>query len=381
MSEQSDIVVIGAGIAGASAAAELASTHRVVLLEREGVPGYHSTGRSAALFSEIYGGQAVRALSRASRDFFFAPPEGFAAYPLVKRRGALYIANAQQIPALDRFLANPDVQPGVERITPEKALALCPILKPEHVRAALFETAASDVDVNALHAGYLTLFKQRGGTLVTNAELQALEHQRGLWSARTNAGEYLASVVVNAAGAWADDIGAKAGAAPQSVQPLRRTAVLIELSDGLDARNWPMTIDIDESFYFKPDAGLLLVSPADETPLAPCDVQPDELDVAVAIDRFEQVTNLKVHRIRRKWAGLRSFAPDREPVIGFDPDRAGFFWLAGQGGYGIQTAPAAARLSAALIRGEGLPASLRGFDPAWVSPARSRNLQRVASSR
>jgi D-arginine dehydrogenase len=375
-----EIIVIGAGIAGASAAAELASTHRVILLERESMPGYHSTGRSAALFSEIYGGPAVRALSRASRDFFFAPPQGFAESPLVKRRGALYIANAEQIPALDSFLANPDVQSGVERIAPEKALAACPILRPDLLRASLFEPAASDVDVNALHMGYLTQFKRLGGMLVTDAELQALDQGRGHWTARTSAGEFVAPVVVNAAGAWADDVAAKAGAAMQSVQPCRRTAVLIELDDGLDPRDWPMTIDIEETFYFKPDAGLLLISPADEAPVVACDVQPDEFDVAVAIHRVQSVTTLKIGRIRRKWAGLRSFAPDREPVIGFDPTRSGFFWLAGQGGYGIQTAPAAATLSAALIRGEELPASLRGFDPALVSPARSRVENKVAAS-
>lgn len=380
MNGQADVIVIGAGIAGASAAAELASSHRVVLLERENMPGYHSTGRSAALFSEIYGGPAVRALSRASRDFFFAPPPGFAEQPLVKQRGALYIANAEQVPALDAFLANPDVQSGVERIAPERALTACPILRPDLLCASLFEAAASDVDVNALHMGYLTQFKRQGGVLIADAELQALEQRRGQWAARTRAGEFVAPIVVNAAGAWADDVAEKAGAAMQSVQPCRRTAVLVELDDGLDPRNWPMTIDIEEKFYFKPDAGLLLISPADEAPVAACDVQPDELDVAVAIHRVQAVTTLNIRRIRRKWAGLRSFGPDREPLIGFDPDRAGFFWLAGQGGYGIQTAPAAARLSAALIRGEELPASLHGFDPASVSPTRSRVKNKVAAS-
>ena len=379
MNEQIDVIVVGAGIAGASVAAELASTHRVVLLERESAPGYHSTGRSAALFSEIYGGHAVRALSRASRDFFFKPPIGFADCPLVKPRGALYIASAEQVPALDDFLANPDVQHAVQRVTPEQALAACPILKQEYVRASLFEQAACDVDVNALHTGYLAQFKRQGGMLVTNAELQLLEHHHGLWTTHTSGGEFKAPVVVNAAGAWADDIADKAGASLQSIQACRRTAVVVELEDGLDARDWPMTIDIDESFYFKPDAGLLLISPADETPVVPCDVQPYEYDVAVAIDRVERATTLKIRRIRRKWAGLRSFAPDREPVIGFDPDSTGFFWLAGQGGYGIQTAPAAAKLSAAIIRNDPLPPALRDFDPQRVSPTRWRSMQMASA--
>lgn len=372
----SDILMIGAGIAGASAAAELSSTHRVTLIERENAPGYHSTGRSAALFSEIYGGAAVRALSRASRDFLFAPPAGFTDVVLVKKRGALYAASAAQIGALEVFLQNPDVAKGVRRISSEEALRLCPILRRDFVRAAVIEPDASDVDVNALHQGYLRLFKARGGTLATNAEVQSLERRGKRWHAATRNGAFDAAIVVNAAGAWADNIASGAGAEPQAITPLRRTALVIEMPD-LDFMSWPMTIDIEETFYFKPDAGLMLISPADETPVAPCDAQPEELDIAIAIDRFEKATTLKVEGVRRKWAGLRSFSPDRAPVIGFDPDCAGFFWLAGQGGYGIQTAPAAAALAAALIRGEALPHSLAGFDLMSVSP---RRRERRASS-
>jgi len=366
----SDILVIGAGIAGASVAAELSATHRVTLLEREAMPGYHSTGRSAALFSEIYGGPPVRALSRASRDFFFSPPPGFTEYPLVKPRRALYIANPHQLPALDSFAANPDVKPAVHRIDAAAALKACPILRPEAVAAAVIEPDASDVDVHALHDGYLRLFRKRSGTLITDANVHTLERRGRQWRATTGAGVFEAPVVVNAAGAWADDIAAKAGAERQRIQPRRRTALLVELPAGCDADAWPMTIDVEETFYFKPDAGLLLISPADETAVDACDVQPEEIDIATAIDRVERVTTLKVQRIRKKWAGLRSFGPDRAPVIGFDPDADGFFWLAGQGGYGIQTAPAAAKLAAALIRGEELPPQVDGFDPVSVSPAR-----------
>jgi D-arginine dehydrogenase len=246
-------------------------------------------------------------------------------------------------------------------------MALCPILKPEHVEAALFEPDASDVDVHSLHDGYLRLLKMRGGVLVTDADVQALERRAGTWRARTPAGVFSAPILVNAAGAWADVIAAKAGVRQQAISPRRRTALLIELPPELDPESWPLTVDIDETIYFRPDAGLLMLSPADETPVEPCDVQPEEIDVAIAIDRFERMTSIKVARLRKKWAGLRSFGPDRSPIIGYDPGADGFFWLAGQGGYGIQSAPAAAQLAADLVRGER---TLDAFDPMSVSPAR-----------
>lgn len=347
-----DILIIGAGIAGASVAAELARTHRVAILEREEQPGYHSTGRSAALFSEIYGNGVVRALSRASRDFFYRPPAGFAEHPLVKPRGSLYIARQEQIPRLEEFARNADLAGSIRRLSREDALRACPVLRPEYVAAAVFEGDAADVDVNELHQGYLRQFRHAGGTLVLTADVQALAYREGAWNLQTRAGEFSAPIVVNAAGAWADTVAGKAGAAPLGIKPRRRTALLAELPPGISAEAWPMVIDIDENFYLKPDAGLLLISPADETPVTPCDVQPEEFDVAVAVDRIEQATTLGITRIRRRWAGLRSFAPDRSPVIGFDGALPGFFWLAGQGGYGIQTAPAAARLAASLLRGD-----------------------------
>jgi D-arginine dehydrogenase len=351
--ESFDILVIGAGIAGASVAAELAGTHRVALLEREEHPGYHATGRSAALFSESYGNATIRALSRASHDFFYAPPEDFAAEPLVRPRGTLHVAAEHQLAQFEAFAGNPDLMAGpIRRIEPAEALRLCPVLRPQRVRAALFEDDAADVDVHALHQGYLRRFRQAGGVLITDAEVLSLDWSGRRWTAVTRAGVFAGATVVNAAGAWADRIAALAGARPLSIQPCRRTVVLAELPPGTVAESWPMVIDIDESFYMKPDAGLLLVSPADETPSPPCDAQPEEYDVAIAIDRVEQATTLSLTRIRKRWAGLRSFAPDRSPVVGYDPAREGFFWLAGQGGYGIQTAPAMARLGADLVRGE-----------------------------
>jgi D-arginine dehydrogenase len=371
ISSQPDVLVIGAGIAGASVAAELARTHRVVVLEAEDAPGYHSTGRSAAVFSESYGNEAVRALTRASRDFFYRPPADFSPSPLIKRRSWLHVASATQAPALDQFLTTEDVAMRVRRIGPEEALTLSPLLRPETVAAGgAYEPDAGDIDVHALHQGYLRLLRERNGTMVTGAHVTAATRTQGKWRIKSGAGEFTAGTIINAAGAWADRIASLAGVMPVGIQPCRRTAALIELPDGPARDTWPLTIDIEETYYFKPDAGLLLVSPADETPVEPSDVQPEDLDVAIAVDRLERATRVIVKHVRRKWAGLRSFAPDRSPVIGFDRAVPGFLWLAGQGGYGIQTAPAAARLAAALIRGDTAAGSIDGLDPAALAADR-----------
>lgn len=368
-----DIAIAGAGIAGASVAAHLAPHRRVILIEREEVPGYHSTGRSAALFSESYGNAVVRALSRASRDFFYAPPAGFSDYPLVKPRGALHVGRRDEAGLLKAFLANEDMQGCLRPVSAEEAVAMSPLLRPEAAAAGgAYEADAADVDVHALHQGYLRQFRHAGGQLLTSAGIVSVERTGDAWLLHTETGTFRASILVNAAGAWADQMAAVAGAKPLGITPCRRTAVLVEPPAGLMIDSWPMTLGIDESYYFKPDAGLVLVTPADETPIEPCDVQPDEYDVAVAVARLEEATTLSVTRIRRKWAGLRSFAPDRTLVIGFDPVVTGFFWLAGQGGYGIQTAPAASQLAAALLTDAPLTGALEGFDAALVSPARFR---------
>jgi D-arginine dehydrogenase len=369
-----DVLVIGAGIAGATAAALLAKDRRVAILERESQPGYHSTGRSAALFSETYGNAIVRALSRASRAFLFAPPEGFAEYPLVRRRGTLHIARQDQLKLLENFLALPDVATHSRGVDAAETFRLCPLLRPGCAAAGIHEPFASDVDVHALHQGYLKLARAAGSILITDAPVIRLDRIHKGWIARTPAGIFEAPVVVNAAGAWADELTELAGAAPLGIVPHRRTAVLVDPPRGINIDELPNTIDIEELFYFKPDAGQLFLSPADETPTIPCDAQPDEMDVAIAIDRVQSATTLDVTRVRRKWAGLRSFAPDRSPVIGYDPDIEGFFWLAGQGGYGIQTAPAAGQLAAALIRREDVPVDLKSFGVSSdaVSPLRFR---------
>jgi len=250
-----------------------------------------------------------------------------------------------------------------------------PILRREQVAAALYEPGASDIDVNGLHQGFLRGFKARGGRLICNAGIDAFDRKGRSWRAISSNAICEAPVIVNAAGAWADEVARLAGAAPLGIEPRRRTVVLLDAPEEHDVRGWPLTIDAAETFYFKPDAGRLLLTPADETPSPPCDAQPEELDIALAIDRFETMTTMCVRRVVSKWAGLRSFAPDRTPVAGFDDGADGFFWLAGQGGYGMQTSSAMARLAAALIRGEDAPADIRaeGVTAAELAPARLRS--------
>jgi D-arginine dehydrogenase len=370
---QADAIVIGAGIAGASVAFELAARRRVVLLERESQPGYHASGRSAALFTETYGNAVMRALTRASKSFFLQPPRAFARGPLLSPRGTLLVARSGQLPALDRAHAECAALVGnLLRLSGDEVRDRVPCFAPEQVAGGLLEPDAMDIDVHALHQGYLRGLRARGGLLVCGAEARLLAHDGADWQVETAAGGFAAPVVVDAAGAWADELGRMAGAAPIGLVPKRRTAITFDPPAGLPIGHWPAVIDIDEQWYFKPDAGRLLASPADETPSPPCDAQPEELDIALLVDRLTNATTLVVPRIQARWAGLRSFVADRTIVAGFDARAAGFFWLAGQGGYGIQTAPAVARAAAALIDGDPLPADIAelGVDAASLSPQR-----------
>jgi D-arginine dehydrogenase len=369
---EADFLVIGAGIAGASVAAHLSAGAQVLVLEREAQPGLHATGRSAALFSEIYGAGPVRALSRASRALFHDPPPNFAHSPLVSPRGALHIANATQLGLLDAFAALPDVAPAVRRLSAAEAWALCPVLRPDQVAGAVFEPGAADIDVDRLHQSYLRQLRLGGGQVLTGRAAESVRREGGKWLVAAGEESFAAPILINAAGAWADLIARAAGVAPLGLTPLRRTAMLIDPPAGVAIEAWPLVIDIAEQFYFKPDAGKLLISPADETPSEPCDAQAEEWDVAVAADRVMAATTLDIRRISHRWAGLRSFVADRTPVVGFDVKAPGFFWLAGQGGYGIQTAPALSRLAAALASREPIAPDLieAGVTPDALSPAR-----------
>lgn len=358
-----DFAIVGAGMAGASLAAELAPHASVLLLEAEDHPGYHATGRSAAFWEECYGGPEIVPLTLASgpylRDHGFLTP-----------RGALYIGRDEDAPLLDAFMARfSGTGATIHRLARAELLEQVPNLRAKW-NAAISEPACSDIDVAGLHAHYLALGRSYGVRLETRARLiAAARHQDG-WALRSERGEtFTATTLVNAAGAWADELSALAGARPLGIQPLRRTVVQLR-TDPAPPVDLPLVLDIAGGFYFKPEAGRLWLSPHDEVPSAPCDAAPEELDVAEAIERLSQVVDWRVEAVEHRWAGLRSFAPDRLPVYGLDPEVAGFAWFAGQGGYGIQTAPAAARLMAQLLLGQERDAITAGLDAALYAPER-----------
>jgi D-arginine dehydrogenase len=369
---QCDIVVVGAGIAGVSVAAHLAGSRSVRVLEMENQPGFHSTGRSAAIFIDFYGNETIRALTSASRDFFSAPPAGFSEFGLIHGRSILLVARQDQLASLQAIVDATASATLYDHLSSSEAAAICPILDESKFAAAVLTRSAADIDVHGLQAGYLRWLRERGGSLTTNARVIALEPRPDGWLVRLEEEEILAGVIVNAAGAWAAQIGALAGARDLGLVPLRRSAALVDPPDGLSPATWPAVMDIDEQFYMKPEAGLLMISPADETPDRPCDVQPEELDIAVAVDRVEAITRLQIRRIRHKWAGLRSFVADRSPVVGFDPFAPNFFWLAALGGYGIQTAPGLSRVAAEILLGTDRRDALArlGLRPDALSPAR-----------
>jgi D-arginine dehydrogenase len=363
MTEVYDVAVIGAGMAGASLAAELAPHARVLLVEAEAMPGYHTTGRSAAFWEECYGGPEVAPLTRASGPYLRD-------HGMLAPRGALYIARAPDAGAVDAFVrtvAGSGVE--IERLGRAAMEQRVPGLRPEWT-LALYEPTCADIDVARLHQHYLAAARKNHVKLRVSARLERAEREGEGWRLSFGkAGEARARVLVNAGGAWADGLAAIAGARPIGITPLRRTIAQLR-TDPRPSAALPLVLDINGGFYFKPEHGKLWLSPHEETPSPPCDAAPEELDVAVAIDRFEQVVDWRVLAVERKWAGLRSFAPDRRPVYGFDPHAEGFFWFAGQGGFGIQTAPAASRLAAQLLLGLPRVAMTEGLDAALYAPER-----------
>jgi D-arginine dehydrogenase len=360
--QQADFLIIGGGIAGASIGFFLAPHGRTVLLERESQPGYHSTGRSAALFLESYGTPQVRALTRASRAFFESPPAGFAEHPLLAPRGCLLVAAPGQEAELEaHWELLRAMAPDARRLGPDEAMAMVPVLRRDRLVGALLEPGAMDMDVHAIHQGYLRGLRRAGGAVVCDAEATHIDRSGDAWEVTTRAGSWRAPVLIDAAGAWADVVAAMAGVPAIGLQPKRRSAFTFAPPAGVDARGWPCLISADETWYVKQDAGMLLGSPANADPVPPQDVQPEEMDIAVAIDRIEQMTTLAIRRPARTWAGLRSFVADGDLVGGFDPAAPGFFWLAAQGGYGIQTSPAMGEACAALARGEAMPERIAAF--------------------
>ncbi|GAB1384654.1 FAD-dependent catabolic D-arginine dehydrogenase DauA [Burkholderiales bacterium] len=371
------LLIIGAGIAGASLAWRLARAGRpVVLIEREPQPGMHSTGRSAAMFMESYGPPGVRALTRASRDFYLHPPAGFAEAPLLSPRHALFVATAGQQAALARMQADLAASGTTMVLLNSELLAqAAPALKPDLFQNALLDEQGYDMDVHALLQGFLRGARQAGARLLTGVWPLRAAHDGQRWRvALSDGNELVAHTVVNAAGAWADELAALFGAAPIGLQPRRRSAFTFRAPEGVDIARWPMVADVDEAWYFKPDAGQLLGSPANADPVPPHDVQPEEFDIALGIHLIQEATNLRIERPTATWAGLRSFVADGDLVIGFDDACPGFFWLAAQGGYGIQSAAGASLLAASLIAGQPLPAELaaHGVEPRVVSPLRLR---------
>lgn len=367
-----DYAVIGAGIAGASMAFELAQVGTVALIEAESQAGYHSTGRSAALYTPNYGNAVVRAINAASGPFLVDPPSGFAEHPLLTPRGLLTIAGPGQEALLDTIVTSAANKAPVHHMSAPKALALVPLLRSEAVAAAAYELGVMDIDVDALHQAYLRGLKALDGHLLCNSRVRGIARNAGQWDIEVADRTLRAAILINAAGAWADQIGAMAGARTLGLVPKRRSAIVADAPVGMNVQSLPAVDMAGSEAYFKPEAGRIMASFGDETPTEPQDAQPEELDIALAADWLQRHTTIDLRRIAHSWAGLRTFASDGAPVVGFDGAVDDFFWLAGQGGNGIMMGPALAKASKSLIQDNRLPDDLqqRGVSQSAISPAR-----------
>ncbi|MEL0090149.1 MAG: FAD-binding oxidoreductase [Rhodospirillales bacterium] len=370
---EADFIVVGGGVAGASVARALAPRAKVIILEMESHPGYHTSGRSAALYSKRYKEPSIRGLAAASGNFLENPPPGFSQTPLLSPRGLLIFGREDQRAAVDGQFTSEQIQDGVaEAISIKDACSLVPCLNPDYVSSAMYVPAAADIDVHALHQGFLSLAQRSGAKLVCDAPVTALSFAKGKWEVGTPRGTFFAPIIINAAGAWADEIATLAGLTPLGIQPLRRTCITFDPPSGVTPGSWPMAMDAEENFYFKPEAGRILASPCDEHGSLPVDAQPEELDIAHAVDRVERATTLKVQHINHRWAGLRCFMADRRPSVGKDNRAEGFIWLAGLGGFGMMTSEALGRLAASAAMVEAPPKDIltSGVDPSRIAPSR-----------
>lgn len=370
---KSDFLVIGGGIAGVSAAYELAQHGSVVVLEQESTPGYHTTGRSAAISSLNFISPAIQALTVISREFLSNPPECFGEYPLTSFRQSLWVTQHHQLEAHELMRQEAiDRKYKVSELSADEVVRRCPVIRRGRVAKGLLEEDTLDLDVHGMLHGYIRGLRARGGTLVLNAEVESISKDGDLWKVQVHDKEYLSPVLVNAGGAWGDVIAKKAGVAPLRLRPLRRTVFTFEAPSGVAANSWPFVYDTAEEFYFKLENGIILASAFDEIESVPCDARPEEFDIAVAIDKILTATTLDIRSLKNKWAGLRTFAPDREMVVGEDASAPGFYWVAGHGGIGLMTAPGVAQALASLIVNKELPHSLSsiGVTKETLSPSR-----------
>lgn len=373
MAETVDVVVIGGGIAGISLAYFLSPHRSVTVLERESALGYHSSGRSAAEFAFRFHSAIVGKLARVSYPFLTNSPAGFTETELLKRRGNLLIADAEKAERLAQVFAEESAAgPGLVRLTIEQAIERAPILNADYVADAFYDPDCWDIEAENLLQGFAKGARANGATILNKAEVLSARREDGTWILETTAGDVQANTVVNAAGAWADKTAILFGLKPLGVVPYRRTAITVDMPAGIDVGALPEICEIDEVFYMKPEAGRLLVSPADATESEPCDAQPEELDIAYAAWYLEQATTVAVSHVAHSWAGLRTFAKDRVPVVGYSGEKEGFFWLAGQGGFGIQTAPALGRLAADLVIGNSIAPDFdeQGLSGEMLAPGR-----------
>jgi D-arginine dehydrogenase len=369
----SDFIVVGAGIAGVSAAYELSALGKVTVLEQERVPGYHTTGRSAAISSLNFISPTTQALTIVSREFLSNPPQCFGTHPLTTLRQSLWVTqphqadahNAMRLEALERNYR-------VRELTADQVVSLCPVLRRDKVAMGLLEEDTLDLDVHGMMQGYIRGLRARGGIIEANTEVERIEWDGSLWLVRSGERVFSAPVLINAAGAWGDTIALKAGVKPLNIRPLRRTVFTFEAPEGAAPNSWPFVYDTAEQFYFKLENGIILASAFDEIESPPCDAWPDDYDIAAAIDRILSVTTLDIRSLKNRWAGLRTFAPDRELVIGLTNDHPGFYWLTGHGGIGLMTAPAVAQALAGIIASGALPKQLADLNLTEVALAASR---------